>query len=78
MSCLRSVSIRSLTLGLDWVQSVTSYHCVVDTGVEEGSIVGIWGAGPIGLVSFRDSASTRSHFIHLPVFHSAMCEVGVP
>lgn len=30
--------------------SVTSYHCVVDTGVKEGDIVGIWGAGPIGVV----------------------------
>lgn len=28
---------------------VTSYHCVVDTGVKEGDIVGIWGAGPIGV-----------------------------
>lgn len=26
----------------------TSWHCVVDTGVKEGDIVGIWGAGPIG------------------------------
>lgn len=24
---------------------VTSYHCVVDTGVKEGDIVGIWGMG---------------------------------
>lgn len=23
----------------------TSYHCVVDTGVKKGDIVGIWGAG---------------------------------
>lgn len=23
----------------------TSYHCVVDTGVKEGDIVGIWGMG---------------------------------
>ncbi|KAK4702647.1 hypothetical protein P7C70_g3575, partial [Phenoliferia sp. Uapishka_3] len=29
---------------------VTSYHCVVDTGVKKGDIVGIWGAGPIGLL----------------------------
>jgi threonine dehydrogenase-like Zn-dependent dehydrogenase len=28
----------------------TSYHCVVDTGVEEGDVVGVWGAGPIGLM----------------------------
>ncbi|KAL8286411.1 hypothetical protein RQP46_004428 [Phenoliferia psychrophenolica] len=27
---------------------VTSYHCVVDSGVKEGDIVGIWGLGPIG------------------------------
>lgn len=26
----------------------TSYHCVVDTGVQEGDTVGIWGLGPIG------------------------------
>ncbi|KAJ5587760.1 uncharacterized protein N7459_003525 [Penicillium hispanicum] len=26
----------------------TSWHCVVDTGVGKGDIVGIWGAGPIG------------------------------
>ncbi|GAA6014839.1 hypothetical protein JCM11491_002133 [Sporobolomyces phaffii] len=29
---------------------VTSYHQVVDTGVQEGDVVGIWGAGPIGLM----------------------------
>ena len=27
----------------------TSYNCVVDTGVEKGDVVGIWGMGPIGL-----------------------------
>jgi len=27
---------------------VTSYHCVVDTGVNEGDVVAIFGAGPIG------------------------------
>jgi threonine dehydrogenase-like Zn-dependent dehydrogenase len=26
----------------------TSYNCVVDTGVKEGDVVAIWGAGPIG------------------------------
>ena len=26
----------------------TSYHCVVDTGINEGDTVGIWGLGPIG------------------------------
>lgn len=26
----------------------TSWHCVVDTGVEKGDVVAIWGAGPIG------------------------------
>ncbi|KAL4894386.1 chaperonin 10-like protein [Aspergillus ambiguus] len=26
----------------------TSWHCVVDTGVTEGDVVAIWGAGPIG------------------------------
>ncbi|KAL9938062.1 hypothetical protein V8E36_002685 [Tilletia maclaganii] len=31
----------------------TSYHCVVDTGVKEGDIVGIWGAGPIGLFAAK-------------------------
>lgn len=29
----------------------TSYHAVVDTGVEEGDTVAIWGLGPIGLLS---------------------------
>jgi len=31
----------------------TSYHCVVDTGVEEGDVVGIWGLGPIGLCAAK-------------------------
>ncbi|KAI6855483.1 GroES-like protein [Hortaea werneckii] len=39
----------------------TSYHCVVDTGIKKGDIVGIWGAGPIGLMcadySFMEGAS---------------------
>ncbi|KAJ5082184.1 hypothetical protein N7532_011227 [Penicillium argentinense] len=26
----------------------TSWHCVVDTGVKQGDVVGIWGGGPIG------------------------------
>ncbi|KAJ5100461.1 hypothetical protein N7456_006513 [Penicillium angulare] len=26
----------------------TSWHCVVDTGVEKGDVVAIWGGGPIG------------------------------
>ncbi|KAI0073080.1 GroES-like protein [Panus rudis PR-1116 ss-1] len=26
----------------------TSYHCVMDTGVKEGDVVGVWGLGPIG------------------------------
>ena len=26
----------------------TSWNCVVDTGVKEGDVVAIWGAGPIG------------------------------
>jgi threonine dehydrogenase-like Zn-dependent dehydrogenase len=31
----------------------TSYHCVVDTGVKEGDIVGVWGLGPIGQCAVR-------------------------
>lgn len=31
----------------------TSYHSVVDTGVEEGDVVGIWGLGPIGQCAAR-------------------------
>ncbi|GJJ10853.1 hypothetical protein Clacol_005081 [Clathrus columnatus] len=31
----------------------TSYHCVVDTGVKEGDVVGIWGLGPIGMCAAR-------------------------
>lgn len=31
----------------------TSYHAVVDTGVQEGDIVGIWGMGPIGQCCLR-------------------------
>ncbi|EGN95863.1 hypothetical protein SERLA73DRAFT_187096 [Serpula lacrymans var. lacrymans S7.3] len=31
----------------------TSYHCVVDTGVKEGDVVGIWGLGPIGQCAAR-------------------------
>ena len=26
----------------------TAWHCVVDTGVKDGDVVAIWGAGPIG------------------------------
>lgn len=28
----------------------TSWHCVVDTGVKDGDVVAVWGAGPIGLM----------------------------
>lgn len=39
----------------------TSWNCVVDTGVKEGDIVAIWGAGPIGQMtadfSFINGAS---------------------
>ncbi|KAJ5340453.1 hypothetical protein N7541_009577 [Penicillium brevicompactum] len=39
----------------------TSWHCVVDTGVKQGDVVGIWGAGPIGQMcaefSFSHGAS---------------------
>lgn len=31
----------------------TSYNCVVDTGVHEGDVVGIWGMGPIGLFAAK-------------------------
>ncbi|KAF9005022.1 GroES-like protein [Cyathus striatus] len=31
----------------------TSYHAVVDTGVQEGDVVGIWGLGPIGQCAAR-------------------------
>ncbi|KAF8882953.1 GroES-like protein [Infundibulicybe gibba] len=31
----------------------TSYHSVVDTGVEKGDVVGIWGLGPIGQCAAR-------------------------
>jgi len=33
----------------------TSYHNVVDTGVTEGDVVGIWGLGPIGLCAAKFS-----------------------
>jgi len=29
----------------------TSWNCVVDTGVKDGDVVAIWGAGPIGLMA---------------------------
>ncbi|KAL8276937.1 hypothetical protein RQP46_010665 [Phenoliferia psychrophenolica] len=32
---------------------VTSYNCVVDTGVKKGDIVGVWGAGPIGILTAK-------------------------
>lgn len=39
----------------------TSWNCVVDTGVEKGDVVAIWGAGPIGQMaadfSFINGAS---------------------
>jgi len=31
----------------------TSYHSVVDTGVKEGDVVGVWGLGPIGQCAIR-------------------------
>ncbi|KIL56108.1 hypothetical protein M378DRAFT_17381 [Amanita muscaria Koide BX008] len=31
----------------------TSYHTVVDTGVKEGDVVGIWGLGSIGLCTAK-------------------------
>jgi threonine dehydrogenase-like Zn-dependent dehydrogenase len=31
----------------------TSYHTVVDTGVKEGDVVGVWGLGPIGQCAVR-------------------------
>jgi len=31
----------------------TSYHCVVDTGVQPGDTVAIWGLGPIGICAAR-------------------------
>lgn len=31
----------------------TSWHCVVDTGVDKGDVVAIWGAGPIGHMCAR-------------------------
>ncbi len=31
----------------------TAYHNVVDTGVKEGDVVGIWGLGPIGLCAAK-------------------------
>ncbi|KAF8504272.1 GroES-like protein [Gautieria morchelliformis] len=31
----------------------TSYHCVHDTGVKEGDVVGVWGLGPIGQCVIR-------------------------
>jgi len=31
----------------------TSYHTVVDTGVEKGDVVGVWGLGPIGLCAAK-------------------------
>ncbi|WEW61432.1 hypothetical protein PRK78_006922 [Emydomyces testavorans] len=33
----------------------TSWHCVVDTGVNKGDVVAIWGAGPIGQMCARFS-----------------------
>ncbi|KAM5543319.1 hypothetical protein V8D89_003193 [Ganoderma adspersum] len=27
----------------------TAYHCVMDTGVGEGDVVGVWGLGPVGM-----------------------------
>lgn len=39
----------------------TSWNCVVDTGVKEGDVVAVWGAGPIGQMaghmSFMNGAS---------------------
>ncbi|THU98140.1 GroES-like protein [Dendrothele bispora CBS 962.96] len=31
----------------------TSYHTVVDTGVNKGDVVGVWGLGPIGLCAAK-------------------------
>lgn len=39
----------------------TSWNCVVDTGVKEGDVVAVWGAGPVGQMaaefSFLNGAS---------------------
>ena len=41
----------------------TSWNCVVDTGVEKGDVVAIWGAGKLQSPSihFPYSDETRSH-----------------
>jgi len=31
----------------------TSYHCVVDTGVEEGDTVAVWGVGAVGILACK-------------------------
>lgn len=44
----------------------TSYHCVVDTGVEKGDSVAIFGAGPIGQMAGAfalDKGATRIIFV---------------
>ncbi|KAJ9092581.1 hypothetical protein QFC19_008689 [Naganishia cerealis] len=33
-----------------------AYHCVKDTGVKEGDVVGIWGLGPVGQAAVRWAA----------------------
>ena len=54
----------ALTLNLGLYLSdvlATSWNCVVDTGVKQGDVVAIWGAGPIGQMcadmSFMNGAS---------------------
>ncbi|EJF67031.1 GroES-like protein [Dichomitus squalens LYAD-421 SS1] len=48
----------------------TAYHCVMDTGVQEGDTVGVWGLGPIGLCA--------SKFSQLKGAKSVICIDRVP
>lgn len=59
----------------------TSYHAVVDTGVEEGSTVGVWGAGPIGRAStdvrVPDGLAADPFLAHFSSLNFSLCrQVG--
>ncbi|KAJ9091784.1 hypothetical protein QFC21_007087 [Naganishia friedmannii] len=41
-----------------------AYHCVKDTGIKDGDIVGIWGLGPIGQAAVRFAALAGARRIY--------------
>jgi len=51
----------------------TSYHAVVDTGVTDGDVVGVWGLGPIGRASPLTVSRRRPCPFADPIFVFTVC-----